>query len=73
MDRKNCDNLFNNSIADLNSSKSDVDKLGIDKLEIAPVDLSKLCDVVKLKLLRRMCVMNKLKNLMLFRLLILVT
>ena len=58
MDRKNCDNMFNNWIAYLNSSKSDVDKLGIDKLEIAPVDLSKLCDVVKLKLLRRMCVMN---------------
>ena len=35
-------------------------------------DLSKLSDVVKIKLLKKMCMMNWLKKLMLFRLLILV-
>ena len=35
-------------------------------------DLSKLSDVVKMKLLKKMCMMNRLKKLMLFRLLILV-
>ena len=35
-------------------------------------DLSKLSDVVKMKLLKKMCMTNWLKKLMLFRLLILV-
>ena len=50
------------------SLKSEIDKLDIGKLEATLVDLSKLWDVVKMKLLKRLCMMNYLKKLMLFRL-----
>ena len=43
---------------DLASSKSKIDKLDIAKLETTPADLSKLSDVVKTKLLKRLYMMN---------------
>ena len=53
-----------------NSLKSKEDKLDVDKL--VPADLSKLSDLVKMMLLKRLNKVNLLKNLKLFRLLILV-
>ena len=44
----------------------------IGKLVTTPADLIKLSGVVKMKLLKRLYMMNQLKALMLFRLLILV-
>ena len=46
----------------LTSLKSEVDKLDIDKLEPAHVDLSKLSDVVKMMLLKRLCMINWLQK-----------
>ena len=40
--------------------KTEVNKLDIDKLVSAPVDLSKLSDVVKVMLLKRMYMINYL-------------
>ena len=57
---------------DLTSLKSDIDDLDIDKLRSVPVDLINLGNVVKNILLKRLCVMNWVKKLMLFRLFILV-
>ena len=56
----------------LTSLKSDIDDLDIDKLRSLPVDLINLGNVVKNILLKRLCVMNLVKKLMLFRLFILV-
>ena len=55
----------------LNSLKNKVDKLDVDKLVPVPVDLSKLNYIVKI-MLKRLNMMNWLKKLTLFRLLILV-
>ena len=38
--------------------KTEVDKLGIDKLVPVPVDLSKLSDVVKMMLLKKLCMIS---------------
>ena len=38
--------------------KTDVDKLGIDKLVATAVDLSKLSNVVKMMLLKKVCMIN---------------
>ena len=38
--------------------KTEVDKLDIDKLVPVPVDLSKLSNVVKMRLLKRLCMIN---------------
>ena len=43
------------NLADL---KTEVDKLDVDKLAPVPVDLSKLCDLVKMMLLKRLCMIN---------------
>ena len=56
---------------DLASLKSEIDKLDIGKLETTPADSERLNDVVDKKLLKKRCVINWFKNLMLFRLLIL--
>ena len=40
------------------SLKTAVDKLDIDKLASTPVDLSKLSDVVKMILLKKLCTIN---------------
>ena len=42
----------------LDSLKIEVDKLDIDKLAPIPVDLSKLSDVVKIQLLKKLCMIN---------------
>ena len=53
--------------------KSKVDKLDVDKLLLVPADLSKLSDdQLKIMLLKRINMMNWLKRLVLFKLLILV-
>ena len=44
--------------SDLDSLKSEIDTLDIDELKTAPVDLSKLSDLVKMKLLKRLHMMN---------------
>ena len=49
---------------DWTSLKLDVDWLDIDKLETTPADLSKPSNVVKMMLLKRLCIMNWLKMLM---------
>ena len=49
---------LNNVSSVLSSLKSKVDKLDSDKLETIPVDLGKLSDAVKVKLLKRLNVMN---------------
>ena len=38
--------------------KAEVDNLDIDKLVLVPVHLSKLSDVVKLMLLKKLCMIN---------------
>ena len=48
---------FNNVLSNLSNLKSKVDKLDVDKLVVpVPVDLSKLSDVVKMMLLKKMYV-----------------
>ena len=69
VDKLGIDNL-KNVLSDLISLKSKVDKLSVYKLEPAPVDLSKLSDVLKNDIVKKMNMMNRLKKLMLFRLLI---
>ena len=46
----------------LASLKTEVDKLDIDKLAPVPVDLSKLSDVVKMMLLKRLFIINWLQK-----------
>ena len=43
------------NLADL---KTEVDKLDVDKLGPVAVDLSKLSDLVKMMLLKRLCIIN---------------
>ena len=56
---------------DLASLKSEGDKSDIGILETGPVDLSKLSGVIQKRVLKRLNIMNWLKKLMLFKLLIL--
>ena len=42
----------------LDSLKTEVDKLDIDKLAPVPADFSKLSDVVKMMLLKKLCMIN---------------
>ena len=56
-DIKNISNVGTSSFAsktNLSSLKVEVDKLDIDKLVPVPVDLSKLSDVVKMMLLKKL-------------------
>ena len=48
--------------ANLASLKSEVDKLEIDKLVPVPVDFSKLIDVVKNDVAKKMCMTNSLQK-----------
>ena len=48
--------------ANLTNLKTEVNKLDIDKLAPVPVDLSKLSDVVKMMLLKKLCMMNWLQK-----------
>ena len=56
---------------DLANVKSNVDDLYIEKLKIILVDLNRLSNVVKTILLKSLYLINWLKNVMLFRLLML--
>ena len=47
---------------DLSNLKSKVDKLDVDKLALAPVDLGKLIDVVKNNVVRKEVYNAKIKN-----------
>ena len=49
---------FKNIASNSRSLKGKVDNLDIGELETNPFDLSKLSDVVKMKLLKRMSIMN---------------
>ena len=42
--------------------KTEAHKLYIDKLAPVPVDLSKLSDVVKIKMLKNLCMINSLQR-----------
>ena len=57
---------------DLASLKSEVDELDIVKLKPTPADLSKLCNVVKNNVVKKLNIMNCLKKIILFRLMILI-
>ena len=46
----------------LASLKTEVDKLDIDKLVPVPVDLSKLSDIIKMVLLKKLCMINQLQK-----------
>ena len=48
--------------ANLASLKPEVDKLDIDKIAPVPVSLSKLSDVVKMMLLKKLCMINSLQK-----------
>ena len=58
------------NVVHLANLKSVFEKLDIVKLETTPVDLSKLSYVVKSEVVRRLNIMNWLKKLMLFKVLI---
>ena len=58
---KNISHVDTSSFAsktNLPNLKTEVDKLDIDKLESVSIDLSKLSDVVKMMLLKRMYLIN---------------
>ena len=64
-DLKNVTHVDTSSFAlktNLASLKTEVDKLDIDKLGPVPVDLSKLSDVVKMMLLKRLFMINWLQK-----------
>ena len=64
-DIENISHLDTSSFAlktNLASLKTEVDKLDIDKLAPVPVDLSKLSDVVKMMLLKILCMINLLQK-----------
>ena len=52
IDKLDIDQL-KNVPSNLSNLKSKVDKLDVDKLLTAPVDLGKLCDLVKMMLLKK--------------------
>ena len=60
-DLKNVTHIDTSSFAlktNLANLKTEVDKLDIDKLVPIPVDLSKLSDVVKMMLLKKLYIIN---------------
>ena len=60
-DIKNISHIDTSSFAlksNLASLKTEVDKLDIDKLVPVPVDLSKLSDVVKNDVVKKLCMIN---------------
>ena len=64
-DLKNVTHVDTSSFAlktNLANLKSEVDKLDIDKLAPFPVDLSKLSDVLKMMLLKKLCMINWLQK-----------
>ena len=60
-DIKNISHVDTSSFAlksNLASLKTEVDKLDINKLVPVPVDLSKLSDIVKMMLFKKICMVN---------------
>ena len=60
-DIKNISHVHTSSFAlksNLASLKTEVDKLDVDKLVLDPADLSKLSDVVRMMLLKKLYVIN---------------
>ena len=60
-DLKNVTHVVTSSVAlktNLSNLKTEVDKLDIDKLASVPVDLSKLSDVVKNGVVKKLCMIN---------------
>ena len=65
LNKKNVTHVDTSSFAlktNLANLKTEVDKLDIDKLAPVPVDLSKLSDVVKMMLLKRLFMINWLQK-----------
>ena len=61
IDLKNAAGLDTSKLAaesDLASLKAEINKLDINKLVPVPVDLSKVSDVVKMMLLKKLCMIN---------------
>ena len=48
--------------SDLASLKPEVDKIDVDKLKTVPIDLSKLSNVVKNKIVKKLCMINWLQK-----------
>ena len=61
-DLKNVTHVDTSSFASLASLKTEVGKLDIDKLVPVPVDLSKLSDVVKNDVGKKLCMINCLQK-----------
>ena len=64
-DLNNVTHLDTSSFAlkvNLTNLKTEVDKLGIEKLAPVPFDLSKLSDVVKMMSLKKLCMINWLQK-----------
>ena len=64
-DLKNVTHVYTSRFAlktNLANLKAEVDKLDIDKLEPVPVDLSKLSDVVKNDVVKKLCMINWLQK-----------
>ena len=64
-DIKNVTHVDTSSFApktNLANLKTEVHKLDIDKLVPVPVDLSKLCDVVKNDVVKKLCMINWLQK-----------
>ena len=64
-DIKNISHVDASSFAlktNLANLKTEVDKLDIDKLAPVPVDLSKLSDVVKNDVIKKLCMINLLQK-----------
>ena len=60
-DLKNVTHVDTSSFAlktNLTNLKTEVDKLDIDKLVLIPADLSKVINVVKMMLLKKLCMIN---------------
>ena len=58
---KNVTHVVTSSVAlktNLSNLKTEVDKVDIDKLASVPVDLSKLSDVVKNGVVKKLCMIN---------------
>ena len=62
VDKLDIDKL-KNALCNLNNLKSKADKLDVDTFVPVPVDLSKLSDIVKMMLLKKMYVILRSKTL----------
>ena len=64
-DLKNATGIDTSKLAaksDLASLKVEVDKIGPDKLKTVPIDLSKLSNIVKNEVVKKLCVIDQLQK-----------